>query len=170
VLTDEHFFQGGLDHLCAVRQRVNLPVLRKDFILDPYQVYQARAAGADAILLIAAALSDDALHSLHRLAAELGLAALVEVRSAAEVVRALKVGPRIVGVNNRDLHTFELDLETTARLRPLVPAEVILVSESGVHSRADVARLESIGADAILIGEALVRAQNVGVKIRELIG
>jgi indole-3-glycerol phosphate synthase len=170
VLTDEHFFQGGLDHLCAVRQRVNLPVLRKDFILDPYQVYQARAAGADAILLIAAALSDDALHSLHRLAAELGLAALVEVRSAAEVVRALKVGPRIVGVNNRDLHTFELDLETTARLRPLVPAEVILVSESGVHSRADVARLESIGADAILIGEALVRAQNVGAKIRELMG
>jgi len=170
VLTDEHFFQGGLDHLRAVRQRVDLPVLRKDFILDPYQVYEARAAGADAILLIVAALSDDALHSLHRLAAELGLAALVEVRSAAELVRALKVGPRIVGVNNRDLHTFEVDLETTARLRPLVPAEVALVSESGVHSRADVVRLESIGADAILVGEALVRAQNVGAKIRELMG
>lgn len=170
VLTDEHFFQGGLDHLCAVRKRVNLPALRKDFILDPYQVYQARAAGADAILLIVAALSDDALQSLHRLAKALSLAVLVEVHNAAELARALKVDPRIVGVNNRDLHTFEVDLETTARLRPLVPSEVTLVSESGVHSRADVARLETFGADAILVGEALVRAQNVEVKIRELIG
>ena len=170
VLTDEHFFQGSLDHLRAVRQNVNLPVLRKDFILDPYQVYQARAAGADAILLIVAALSGDALQSLHRLAAELSMAVLIEVRTAAELTRALKVGPRIVGINNRDLHTFGVDLETTARLRPLVPAEVTLVSESGVHCRADVARLESFGADAILVGEALVRAQNVGVKIRELMG
>ena len=104
------------------------------------------------------------------MAADLSLAVLVEVRTAAELARALKVGPRIVGVNNRDLHTFEVDLETTARLRPLVPAEVTLVSESGVHSRADVVRLESFGADAILIGEALVRAQNVGGKMRELIG
>lgn len=170
VLTDEHFFQGGLDDLDAVRKRVNLPVLRKDFILDPYQVYQARAAGADAILLIVAALSDDALQSLHRLATALSLAVLIEVHNAAELARALKVDPRIVGVNNRDLHTFEVDLETTARLRPLVPSEVTLVSESGVHSRADVARLESFGADAILVGEALVQAQDVGGKIRELIG
>jgi indole-3-glycerol phosphate synthase len=170
VITDERFFQGSLDYLHAVRKNVNLPVLCKDFILDPYQVYQARAAGADAILLIVAALSDDALQTLHRMVADLGMAALVEVHSAAELGRALKVGPRIVGVNNRDLRTFEVDLETTARLQPLLPAEVTLVSESGVHSHADVERLESFGADAILVGEALVRAQNVQGKIQELLG
>lgn len=170
VLTDERFFQGSLDDLQVVRKKVNLPVLRKDFILDPYQVYQARAAGADAILLIVAALSDDALQTLHRLSADLGMAALVEVHSTAELERALKVGPRIVGVNNRDLRTFKVDLETTARLRPLIAAEVTLVSESGVQSHADVARLESSGTDAILVGEALVRAQDVGGKIQELIG
>jgi indole-3-glycerol phosphate synthase len=169
VLTDEHFFQGSLEDLRAVRQSVGLPVLRKDFTIDPYQVYQARAAGADAILLIVAALDDEALHLLHRLAAELGLAALVEVHSAAELVRALKVGPAIVGVNNRDLQTFEVSLDTTARLRPLVPAGVALVSESGVHSRSDVARLETLGVDAILVGEALVRAPDARDKIQELI-
>jgi indole-3-glycerol phosphate synthase len=170
VLTDEHFFQGSLDDLRAVRQSVGLPVLRKDFTIDPYQVYEARAAGADAILLIAAALDDEALASLHRLAAELGMAALVEVHSAAELVRALKVGPAIIGVNNRDLRTFEVSLDTTARLRPLVPAGVALVSESGLHSRGDVARLEALGVDAILVGEALVRARDAGEKIEELMG
>jgi indole-3-glycerol phosphate synthase len=170
VLTDEHFFQGSLEDLRAVRQAVGLPVLRKDFVIDPYQVYQARAAGADAILLIAAALDDDALQSLHRLAGELGMAALVEVHSTAELVRALKVDPAIIGVNNRDLQTFEVSLDTTARLRPLVPAGVALVSESGVHTRHDVARLEALGVDAILVGEALVRARDVREKIQELIG
>jgi indole-3-glycerol phosphate synthase len=170
VLTDEQFFQGSLDDLRVVRKKVNLPVLRKDFVLDPYQVYQARAAGADAILLIVAALSDDALQTLHRLSADLGMAALVEVHNVAELERALKIGPRIVGVNNRDLRTFEVDLETTARLRPLLAAGVTLVSESGIQSQADVARIESFGADAILVGEALVRAQDVGGKIEELMG
>ena len=170
VLTDGHFFQGSLEDLRAVRHSVGLPVLRKDFTIDPYQVYEARAAGADAILLIVAALDDQALHSLHRLAVELGLAALVEVHSEAELARALKLGPAIIGVNNRDLQTFEVSLDTTARLRPLVPAGVALVAESGVHSRSDVARLEALGVDAILVGESLVRAPHPGAKIQELMG
>jgi indole-3-glycerol phosphate synthase len=169
VLTDQHFFQGSLDHLCTVRQDVGLPVLRKDFVFDPYQVYEARVAGADAVLLIVAALGDGDLKALHRLVQQLGMAALVEVHNAAELERALKIDPQIIGVNNRDLRTFKVDLETTARLRSLVPAEVILVAESGVHTRDDVARLATIGADAMLVGEALVRAEEVGQKIQELI-
>ncbi len=168
VLTDEHFFQGRLDDLRAVRRNVSIPVLRKDFVLDPYQVYQARAAGADAVLLIVAALDDGDLDALHRLIRRLEMSALVEVHDEAELERALKIGPRVIGVNNRNLHTFEVDLETTARLRPLVPADVVLVAESGVHTRADVARLAAIGADAMLVGEALVRAADVGQKIRQL--
>ena len=170
VLTDERFFQGSLDDLRAVRQSVSLPVLRKDVLLEPYQVYQARAAGADAILLIAATLEGEALASLHRLAAELGMAALVEVHSSPELVRALGVNPSIVGINNRDLRSFEVSLDTTECLRPLVPKGSVLVSESGIHSRGDVARLEALGTDAILVGEALVRAPDAGDKIRELIG
>ena len=169
VLTDEHFFQGSLDYLRAVRRNVELPVLRKDFVFDPYQVYEARAAGADAVLLIVAALSNPDLKELYRLIRGLGMAALVEVHNAAELERALKIGPQVIGVNNRDLRTFEVDLETTARLRSLVPAEVTLVAESGVHTRDDVARLATIGADAMLVGEALVRAEEVGQKIQELI-
>jgi indole-3-glycerol phosphate synthase len=170
VLTDEAYFQGSLEHLRAVRQSTSLPVLRKDFTLDPYQVYQARAAGADAILLIVAALNDGDLQALHRLAGALRMATLVEVHNEVELGRALRVSPHIIGVNNRDLRTFEVSLETTARLRPLVPSDVTLVSESGVHSRADVSRLAAIGADAMLVGEALVRAPDVGAKVRELIG
>jgi indole-3-glycerol phosphate synthase len=169
VLTDQHFFQGDLGHLRAVRRNVSLPVLRKDFILDPYQVYEARAAGADAVLLIAAVLSDNDLKALYQLLRELDMAAMIEIHNAAELERALRIGPRIVGVNNRDLRTFKVDLKTTARLRPLVPAEVVLVAESGVHTRDDVARLAAIGADAMLVGEALVRAQDVGCKVRELV-
>jgi indole-3-glycerol phosphate synthase len=170
VLTDQHFFQGNLGHLRAVRQNVGLPVLRKDFILDPYQVYEARAAGADSVLLIVAALSAGDLKALYQLVRELGMAALVEVHNAAELERALKIGPRIVGVNNRDLRTFKVDLETTAHLRPLVPTDVILVAESGVHTRADVARLAAIDVDAMLVGESLVRAKDVGRKVLELVG
>jgi indole-3-glycerol phosphate synthase len=172
VLTDERFFQGSLDHLRAVRQSVSLPVLRKDFVIDPYQVYEARAAGADAVLLIVAALSDPALKTLHQLVQQLGMVALVEVHNGAELARALKIESclRVLGVNNRDLRTFEVDLETTARLRPRVPAGVVLVAESGVHSPRDVARLAAIGADAMLVGEALVRAADVGSKVRQLTG
>jgi indole-3-glycerol phosphate synthase len=170
VLTDERFFQGSLDDLRAVRQSVDLAVLRKDFILAPYQVYEARAAGADAVLLIVAALSDGELGALYQLTCELGMAALVEVHNEAELERALGIGPRIIGVNNRDLHTFDVDLETTAHLRPRLPADVVLVTESGIHTWADVARLAEIGTDAMLVGEALVRAKDVEGKIRELVG
>lgn len=169
VLTDQHFFRGHLEHLQAVRQRAGLPVLRKDFILDPYQVCESRAVGADAVLLIVAALDDGELRSLYQLAGELEMAVLVEVHGATELERALAIGCRIVGVNNRDLRTFEVDLETTARLRALVPAGVLLVSESGVRTRADVEHLASIGVDAMLVGESLLRADDIGRKIQELV-
>ncbi|HDQ73024.1 MAG TPA: indole-3-glycerol phosphate synthase TrpC [Chloroflexi bacterium] len=170
VLTDAHFFQGRLDDLRAVRQAVEVPVLRKDFVIDPYQVYEARAAGADAVLLIVAALDDARLLELHRLVRDLGMTALVEVHDGRELERALVVGPRVVGVNNRDLRTFEVSLETTARLRAAIPVDVVLVSESGVHTPEDVARLAEIGAHAMLVGEALVRADDVGAKIQQLLG
>jgi indole-3-glycerol phosphate synthase len=168
VLTDEHFFHSSLDALRAVRGTVDLPVLRKDFVIDPYQVYEARAAGADAVLLIAAALNDGDLQTLYQLIGELGMAALVEVHDEAELERALKIDPRVVGVNNRDLRTFEVSLETTARLRALVPGDVVLVSESGIRTHEDVSRLAAIGADAMLVGEALVKAGDVGQKVQEL--
>ena len=171
VLTDERFFGGRLAHLQAVRREVpRVPVLRKDFLLEAYQVFEARAAGADAVLLIVAVLSDDELQSLYGLVRRLQMAALVEVHDEAELARALAIEPRIVGVNNRDLRTFRVDLETTARLRALIPEEVVLVAESGVHNADDVVRLEKIGADAMLVGEALVRAEDVGGKVRELVG
>ena len=169
VLTDARYFQGSLDDLRAARAAVSLPVLRKDFIVSPYQVYEGRAAGADAVLLIVAVLDDEALDALHRLAQALGMAALVEVHDEAELRRALAIGPRAVGVNNRDLHTFRVDVGTTARLRVRIPDEVVLVAESGVHSPADVARLAAIGADAMLVGEALVRAVRPGDVAREFI-
>jgi indole-3-glycerol phosphate synthase len=168
VLTDARFFGGDLEHLRIVRQAVALPVLRKDFILEPYQAYEARAAGADAVLLIVAALGDADLAALCRLAGDLGMGAVVEVHDERELERALRIGPRIVGVNNRDLRTFQVSLETTARLRQLVPGEVIMVAESGVHTPADVARLQEIGVDAMLVGESLMRAGDVGRKVREL--
>ena len=146
-----------------------LPVLRKEFILDPYQVYEARAAGADAVLLIAAALDDGALRALYELAGEQDMAALVEVHGVAELERALSIGCRIIGVNNRDLRTFEVDLETTARMRELIPNDVVLVSESGIRGRADVDRLRSIGVHAMLVGESLLRADDIGRKIQELV-
>jgi indole-3-glycerol phosphate synthase len=170
VLTDERYFQGSLDDLRAARGAIGLPALRKDFVIDAYQVYEARAAGADAILLIAAVLEDDELASLYRLARELGMSALVEVHDLDELERALRISPRIVGVNNRDLRTFEVDLQTTARLRAHVPPEVVLVAESGVHCRQDVERLAEMGADAMLVGESLVRADDPGPKIAELLG
>jgi indole-3-glycerol phosphate synthase len=169
VLTDRRFFQGGLDDLRAVRQAVNLPVLRKDFVIDPYQVYEARAAGADLILLIVAVLGDDDLAALYALTCSLGMSALVEVHDEEELARALAADPRIVGVNNRDLRTWRVDLGTTARLRARIPDDIMVVAESGVHTPADVAWLAKIGADAMLVGEALVRAEDVGAKVRWLL-
>jgi indole-3-glycerol phosphate synthase len=170
VLTDERFFQGSVSDLREVRGAVRLPVLRKDFLLEPYQVYEARAAGADAVLLIAAALAQDELEGLLELVHDSGMAALVEVHDEKEMGRALSAGPRVVGVNNRDLHTFEVDLRTTERLRPMVPEDVLVVAESGIHTRADVDRMDAIGVDAVLVGEAILRCTDVEAKVRELTG
>jgi len=170
VLTDARFFQGDLEDLRTVRRTVDLPVLRKDFVIDAYQVLEARAAGADAVLLIVATLADTELSSLYRLTRELGMSALVEVHNEAELARALALQARIIGINNRDLRTFQVSLETTVRLRPLVPAGVVLVAESGIHTPDDVARLAALDVDAMLVGESLVRAQDVGAKVRELVG
>jgi indole-3-glycerol phosphate synthase len=170
VLTDTRFFRGSLQDLRMVRQSVEVPVLRKEFVLDPYQVYEARASGADALLLIVAALDDDPLASLHALIRELGMVALVEVHNESELQRALALSPRVIGINNRDLHTFEVRLETTERLRPKVPDAITIVAESGIHTAADVTRLANTGVDAMLVGESLVRAPDVGAKARELTG
>lgn len=170
VLTETRYFQGSLDNLRQIAASTpRLPLLRKDFIFDPYQVYEARAAGADAILLIAAHLQPEALQELHTLANELGMAALVEVHSQAELEMALAAcRPPLLGINNRDLVDFTVDLETTARLRPLAPAGACVVAESGIHTPADVDRLMASGINAILVGEALVTAPDPAAKIRSL--
>lgn len=168
VLTDEPFFQGHLDYLTAVRDAVTIPVLRKDFIIDPYQVYEGRAAGADAVLLITAALEDGALADLHAAITEQGMAALVEVHNAAELERAMRIGPRLLGINNRNLKTFEVSLETTAQLAALVPPDVTLVAESGIFTGADVQRMATMGARAVLVGEALVTAGDIPARVQEL--
>ncbi len=170
VLTDGPFFPGSLADLEAVRAAVDLPILRKDFILDRLQLLAARAAGADAVLLIAEALDDEALARLLRQAAELGLQALVELYDRENLPRVLSAGARLVGVNNRDLRTFETRLERTLELAAKMPADVCLVSESGVKTRADVERLRAAGVRAVLVGETLMRAADVGAKLRELRG
>ena len=172
VLTDEKFFLGKLETLHALRTShpARVPLLRKDFTVAEVQLYEARASGADAILLIAAALVDDGLFAaLHAAALELGLTALVEVHNETELERAVKIpNIRLVGINNRDLATFQLSLETTERLRPLIPTGITVVAESGIFNAADVARLEKAGVDAILVGEALITAPDIGAKVREL--
>ena len=169
VLTDTRFFRGEMADLESVRQAVAAPVLRKDFMIDPYQLYEARASGADAVLLIVAILDDEALDGLQALARDLGMAALVEVHNRQELDRALAIHPRIIGVNNRNLHTFEVDLKTTESLRPYVPADVVLVAESGIHTPDDVARLRDIGVDAMLVGTALVTAADMAIAVRQLV-
>lgn len=163
VLTDGRHFQGSLAHLQDVKEAAgaNMPVLRKDFTFHPYQVYEARAAGADAILLIAAVLGDADMKELLALAHKLGMNALVEVHTEAELARALAIQPRIIGVNNRNLQTFAVDFGNTARLRQLIPAEVLVVAESGLKTAADVKAMQAIGVDAILVGEALVKSNDV---------
>ncbi|NLC59373.1 MAG: indole-3-glycerol phosphate synthase TrpC [Armatimonadetes bacterium] len=170
VLTDRRFFQGDLAFLAMVKEASPLPVLRKDFLVDPYQVVEARAAGADAILLIAAALSDDALRHLLDLSGELGLHALVEVHNLPELERVLQTAAPVIGINNRDLQTFHTTLATTEALAPRVPAGRVLVSESGIFTRDDVARLARAGARAILVGESLMRAPDLVPAVRELVG
>jgi indole-3-glycerol phosphate synthase len=169
VLTEERFFQGHRDHLEAVRSAVGLPILRKDFLFDPYQVVEARAWGADAVLLIVAILSDRQLGEMLAVAEEQGLDALVEVHDEDELERAARAGAKIIGINNRDLRTFVTTLETAERLRPLVPAGAVPVAESGIERPADVARLRRAGFGAFLVGESLMRAPDPGAKLRELL-
>lgn len=168
VLTDEKYFQGSLDLLAPIRAAVPVPLLRKDFTLDEYQLWESLAAGADAVLLIVAILDAARLRDLAAAAKGLGLAALVECHTAAELDAALGAGARIVGLNNRDLRTFETRVETTLRLLPLIPPGPIVVSESGFFTGDQVRRVVAAGAHAVLVGEALVRAGDVAAKIREL--
>ncbi|MBA1147786.1 indole-3-glycerol phosphate synthase TrpC [Ectothiorhodospiraceae bacterium WFHF3C12] len=168
VLTDEDYFQGSDDDLVRARAACELPVLRKDFIIDAYQVYEARALGADCILLIAAALGDAALAELHGLAGELGMDVLVEVHDEAELERALALSPPLLGINNRDLRTFETDIETTLRLRAKVPEDCLLVTESGIHTREEVAYMSDHGVHAFLVGEAFMRAADPGEALKAI--
>lgn len=168
VLTDVDFFQGADEYLQQVREACALPVLRKDFVIDPWQVYEARALGADCILLIVSAMGDSLLMELLPLADELGMDALVEVHDASEMERALATPASLIGVNNRNLRTFETSLDTTLELRPGFPEDRLLVTESGIHTRADVARMRRHGVNAFLVGEAFMKADDPGQKLAEL--
>jgi indole-3-glycerol phosphate synthase len=170
VLTEPEFFGGSLDHLQAVRAAVDVPVLCKDFIIDPIQVLAARAVGADAVLLIVGLLDDGALRDLQAVTAQFSMQAVVEVHSEEEVGRALRADAMIIGINNRDLTRMKTDRDTTVRLRSLVPGGRVVISESGIESRADVDELHRLGVDAVLVGESLLRAPDLEAKVRELSG
>jgi len=169
VLTDGPFFGGRMEHLVEARAACSLPVLRKDFVVDPWQVWEARAAGADAVLLIVAALDDGALFELLTVAGEAGLGALVEVHDRRELDRALAAGSRIVGVNNRDLRTLGVSLETSLALAPAIPDDVVAVAESGIRTGADLRRLREVGFDAFLVGEHLMAAPDPGKALERLL-
>ncbi len=170
VLTDAPYFQGHLSYLARIRATVAIPLLRKDFLIDEYQVVEARLAGADAVLLIAEVLDDKALARLLARARGLGMAALVEFHDEANLERVLAAGADLVGVNNRDLRRFVTDLELTLRVRDRIPPEVLVVSESGIRTRRDVERLEAAGVSAILVGENLMRADDIGLAVERLLG
>jgi len=169
VLTDERFFLGHLRYLSLIREQVGLPLLRKDFLYDPYQIYEASAAGADAVLLIAAMLEQSQLEDLLGLARELFLDVLLEVHDGREMEMALATDCSLIGINNRSLHTFVTDLAVTERLAPRVPEERLAVAESGISCRGDVERLQAAGAKAFLVGESLMREENIGMKLAELL-
>ena len=168
VLTDERFFRGSLTYLTSIKKAVSIPVLRKDFVIDSYQLYEARAAGADAVLLIVAALENGLLRELHETARGLSLAALVEVHDEIETERALDIGARIIGVNNRDLRAFVTDISTTAHCASLMPAGTLLVSESGIFTAADAQKVASMGAQAILVGESIITSSDIAAQVRLL--
>ena len=170
MLTDTPYFQGRLSDLAQVRTAVSIPLLRKDFLVDDYQVVEARAAAADAVLLIAEILDDDELHQLLERARRLGMAALVEFHDPANLPRVLAAGADLVGINNRDLRYFTTDLDHTLRVRDQIPPEILVVSESGIRTRRDVERLEAAGISAILVGESLMRADDVGLAVDRLLG
>jgi len=171
VLTEAHYFQGSLEYLRDIRDALGEnrpPLLRKDFIFDPYQVYESLAYGADSLLLIAAILTPEMLVALCALSCELGLSCLVEVHNESDLETALESSTGIIGINNRDLNTFTVDLSTTERLKPLVPADRIVISESGISSRDDIDNLKRLGVDAVLIGEAFMAAPDIAARMREL--
>lgn len=168
VLTDRDFFQGSETYLEQARSACDLPVLRKDFTVDPYQVIEARAIGADAVLLIVAALEDEQMRELAQTAAEIGLDVLAEVHDRAELERALALTTSLIGVNNRDLHSFETRLQTTIDLLPYIPPDRLVITESGIHTAADVALMLEAGVGSFLVGEAFMRAEEPGQKLREL--
>ncbi|MCL4507055.1 MAG: indole-3-glycerol phosphate synthase TrpC [Chloroflexi bacterium] len=170
VLTDERFFKGSLDTLTQVKHSVNIPVLRKDFIIDPYQIYEARAAGADAVLLIVAALDNDSLKDYYVLARELALTPLVEVHDEHETDRALQIGARVIGVNNRDLRTFVTDIHTTMKCARMTGPDCVLVSESGIYTVDDVKRVAAMGAQAVLVGESIITSSDRAAQVRALSG
>ncbi len=169
VLTEEKYFMGHLRYLSLIRETVSLPLLRKDFICDPYQIYEARAAGADAILLIAAMLDLNQLRDFRAVADEIHLDVLLEVHDEAEMEKALQTDCTLIGVNNRNLRTFKTDLGTTGRLALMMPSDRLLVAESGINNRTDIVRLQSEGAGAFLIGEAMMREEDIGAKLQELL-
>ena len=170
VLTDQQFFQGNIDDLKQARASCQLPVLRKDFMVDAYQIYESRAKGADAILLIAACLSDTQMAEFEAIARSLDMAVLVEVHDQSELERALKLKTPLLGINNRNLKTFEVSLDTTLTLRTLVPKDRVLVTESGIHTRDDVLRMGAAGVNAFLVGEAFMRAPEPGEALEALFG
>lgn len=170
VLTDETFFGGMLTDIKSIKDVVGLPVLRKEFIIHEYQIYESRMIGADAILLIASIITTEQLASFVRLAAALGMASLVEVHTAEEIERVLTTSAHIIGVNNRDLNTLEVDIDTALRLRPLIPDGYITVAESGIRTRVDVRDLEKAGFDGVLVGESLMRSENAALMLMELQG
>lgn len=170
VLTDASYFQGSLDYLRQIRAAVSIPLLRKDFILDRYQLLEARLGGADAVLLIAECLDDCQLRSLHNEALELGMTPLVEFYDPANLPRVLDAGALLIGINNRDLHTFTVDLEHTLRLREQIPSDRLVVAESGIEQREDVVRLAAGGVQAMLVGESLMRAADIGAAVDRLLG
>jgi len=168
VLTDQHYFQGCEDYLAEAREACSLPVLRKDFLVHPWQIYESRAIGADCILLIAAALERDQLQEFDGLATDIGLDVLVEVHDEAELENALSTQASLVGVNNRDLHSFTTDLSTSERLRPMIPEARTMVTESGIHTSSDVHRMKQSEIGAFLVGEAFMRAEDPGSALKDL--
>ncbi len=170
VLTDNRFFQGDLIYLSLVREVTDIPILCKDFIIDPYQIYEAALYGADAFLLIATFLSPNQIKEFLSIGQELGMRALVEVHNEEDLEKVLQTPAEIIGINNRDLKTFRTDISTTQRLAPSIPSEKVVVSESGIHNRAQIEKLKAIGVHAFLVGEALMRENNPGEKLRELRG
>jgi len=170
VLTDVQFFQGSVDYLKQARASCQLPVLRKDFMVDPYQIYESRAMGADAVLLIAACLDDAQMRDFEAIAMGLDMAVLVEVHDQMELERALKLKTPLVGINNRNLKTFEVSLDTTLSMRSMIPSERLLITESGIHNRDDVLRMGAAGVNAFLVGEAFMRAKEPGEALAELFG